>query len=125
VGIGIYWRKKRTRETARGERIAMRLLNLPISVDLDKVGQFCVAHGVQRVSLFGSVLREDFDPSLSDVDVLIEFARETCPGWEFFGWAEDLSRFIGGKVDLHTPDSLSPHFREHVRREALTVYERT
>jgi uncharacterized protein len=47
---------------------------LPIPISRDKVAEFCRARGIQKLSLFGSVLREDFDPAHSDVDVLAEFA---------------------------------------------------
>lgn len=75
------------------------------------------------MSLFGSVLREDFDPARSDLDVLVEFLPGRTPGWEFFGWSEDLSQITGHAVDLHTPNSLSKYFREEVLREALPIYE--
>ena len=46
------------------------------------------------------------------------------PGWEFFGWHEDLAPILGRKVDLHTPNQLeSKYFRDEVLREAMTVYE--
>src|SRR5438477_11287043 len=92
--------------------IAMRVAELPIKIDTEKIAEFCRAHGICKLSLFGSVLREDFDPSRSDVDILVEFLPETLPGWEFFGWHEDLAALIGRKVDLHTPKSLSTYFRE-------------
>ena len=77
--------------------------------------------GIRKLSLFGSVLRDDFDPARSDVDVLAELLPTAQPGWEFFGWHEDLAPIIGRKVDLHTPNSLSQYFRDDVPREALTV----
>ncbi len=44
-----------------------------ISADREKIAEFCRAHNIRRLSIFGSVLREDFGPT-SDVDVLVEFA---------------------------------------------------
>lgn len=46
---------------------------LRISVDPEKVAQFCRRWNVTELSLFGSVLRGDFRPD-SDVDVLVDFA---------------------------------------------------
>ncbi|MCH7996082.1 MAG: nucleotidyltransferase domain-containing protein, partial [Planctomycetes bacterium] len=38
----------------------------------DRIADFCQRHGIRRLALFGSVLRDDFRPD-SDVDVLVEF----------------------------------------------------
>ena len=101
----------------------MSVAELPIRVDRERLAAFCRAHGIRKVSLFGSVLRDDFDPARSDVDVLVEFLPARIPGWEFFGWGEDLAPVFGRMVDLHTPDSLSKYFRDEVLREAVSVYE--
>ena len=101
----------------------MSIAELPITIDREKIAEFCRARGIRRLSLFGSVLREDFDPRRSDVDVLAEMKPESRPGWELFGWHEDLARILGRKVDLHTPNSLSQYFRDEVLREAMTIYE--
>ena len=47
--------------------------HLPINIDKEKIAVFCRTHGIGRLSLFGSVLRDDFDPVRSDVDVLAAF----------------------------------------------------
>ena len=101
----------------------MNVAELPIVIDHEKIAVFCRARGIRKLSLFGSVLRDDFDPQRSDVDVLAELLPTARPGWEFFGWHEDLAPIIGRKVDLHTPNSLSKYFRAEVLREALPVYE--
>ncbi len=101
----------------------MSVAELPIAIDREKIAAFCRERGIRKLSLFGSVLRDDFDPQRSDVDMLAEFLPGRTPGWEFFGWNEDLGPIIGRKVDLHTPNNLSRYFRDEVLREALTVYE--
>lgn len=50
-------------------------IELPINLDHEKIAAFCRARGIRRLSLFGSVLRDDFDPDRSDVDVLAEFKQ--------------------------------------------------
>jgi predicted nucleotidyltransferase len=99
------------------------IAELPIQIDREKIAAFCRQRGIRRLSLFGSVLRDDFDPARSDVDVLAELLPDAHPGWEFFGWHEDLAPILGHKVDLHTPNSLSKYFRDEVMREALMIYE--
>jgi predicted nucleotidyltransferase len=49
---------------------------LPIQFDRDRVAAFCRDRGIVRLSVFGSVLRDDFDPSRSDIDVLADFKPE-------------------------------------------------
>jgi predicted nucleotidyltransferase len=93
---------------------------LPIRVPKRGLAAFCRRHHIRRLSLFGSVLRDDFGPS-SDVDVLVEFEEGHVPGLEFFGMQEELTSILGHPVDLNTAGFLSPHFREDVLREALPV----
>ena len=52
--------------------------DLPIRIDRDALAAFCRARGIRKLSLFGSVIRDDFDPRRSDVDVLAEFAPGVC-----------------------------------------------
>jgi predicted nucleotidyltransferase len=44
-----------------------------------RIADFCQRHHMCRLSLFGSVLRDDFNPE-SDVDVLVEFEPGTRAG---------------------------------------------
>ncbi len=92
-----------------------------IPINSDKIADFCRKHHIRRLSLFGSVLRDDFGPE-SDVDVLVEFEPGHTPGLAFFSMEEELSRIIGRKVDLNTPGFLSPYFRDIVERESEVQY---
>ena len=90
-----------------------------IAVPREQVAEFCRRHHIRKLSLFGSVLRDDFRPD-SDVDVLVEFEPEHIPGLiRFAGMELELSQLLGGrKVDLNTPQFLSPYFRDEVLEEA-------
>jgi len=101
----------------------MSMAELPIALDREKIARFCRERGIRKLSLFGSVLRDDFEPRRSDVDVLAEFAPGVRPGLKFFGYADELAEVIGHKVDFHTAAWLSQYFREDVLREALPIYE--
>ena len=101
----------------------MSVAELPIAFDREKIERFCRERGIRKLSLFGSVLRDDFDPRRSDVDVLAEFAPGVQPGLEFFGYADELAEIIGRKVDFNTAAWLSPYFRDEVIREAVPIYE--
>jgi hypothetical protein len=87
-----------------------------------KVASFCRKHHIRKLSLFGSVLREDFGPT-SDVDVLVELADGDVPGFEFIRIQEELSTLLGGRrVDLLTSRALSPFLREKILQSAETRY---
>ncbi|MFN0011872.1 MAG: nucleotidyltransferase family protein [Phycisphaerales bacterium] len=85
------------------------------------VQAICARYGALRLSLFGSILRDDFGPH-SDVDVLVEFEPGGGPGlFGFAGMQSELSECFGRSVHLHTPSMLGPTFREAVQREARVV----
>lgn len=90
--------------------------------DISKVIAFCRRNRVNRLSLFGSVLRDDFRPD-SDVDVLIEFESGQEPGMlRLAAMERELSDIIGRKVDLRTPEDLSRYFRDEVVSAAEELY---
>ena len=43
-----------------------------LEIPVDRLGDFCRRYHIRRLSLFGSVLREDFTDK-SDIDVLVQF----------------------------------------------------
>lgn len=98
---------------------------LPIQIDREKVAEFCRARGIRKLSLFGSVVRDDFDPARSDVDVLAEFepGALTGVGFRYFGYGEELAAIVGRKVDFCS--RLNRYIETAVRREAVPIYERT
>ena len=103
----------------------MSVVELPIALDREKLAGFCRERGIRKLSLFGSVLRDDYDSERSDVDVLAEFSPGVHPGIKFFGYGDELAEIIGHKVDFNTAEWLSKHFRDDVIREAVTIYEQT
>jgi predicted nucleotidyltransferase len=93
-----------------------------VRTDHKIIAEFCVSNHIKKLSLFGSVLRDDFRPD-SDVDVLVEFEPDFRIG--FIGMASleiELSRIIGHKVDLRTPNELSQYFRDKVLATAEVQY---
>lgn len=93
-----------------------------IEIPKDKIAAFCREHRIRRLALFGSVLRQDFQPG-SDVDVLVEFEPGHRIGLIRLARIErELSELIGRKVDLNTEGFLSPYFRDEVLKEAEVHY---
>ena len=93
-----------------------------IPIPAEALADFCRRNHIRRLSLFGSVLRDDFGPD-SDVDVLVEFEPDHIPGLAFFGMQDELSEILGRRVDLNTAGFLSPRFRDDVLAEADALYE--
>jgi predicted nucleotidyltransferase/DNA-binding transcriptional ArsR family regulator len=91
------------------------------NVPKPRLAEFCRRHHIRRLSLFGSVLRDDFKPD-SDIDVLVEFEPGHVPGFAIIDIEGELSRLVGRKVDLRTAGDLSRYFRERVVREARLEY---
>ncbi len=88
----------------------------------EKIDEFCRRHHIRKLSLFGSVLREDFKPS-SDVDILVEFEPGKIVGLiRMAGLEIELSQILGRKVDLRTPEELSRYFRQEVLESAQVQY---
>lgn len=88
----------------------------------DQIAELCRAQGVRRLSLFGSILRENFNAE-SDVDILVEFESGRTPGlFGFAGLQLTLSSVIGRRVHLHTAKMLAPEYRDDVVREARVQY---
>lgn len=108
-----------------GRNLFVDLAELPIRIDRDEIAAFCRARGIRRLSLFGSILRDDFDPRRSDVDVLAEFEPGTLQnaGFRYFGYGDELARIIGRKVDFCS--RLNRHVDTDVRQQVLPIYERT
>ena len=92
-----------------------------ITIDREKISDFCRKHHIRKLAFFGSVLREDFKPE-SDVDVLVEFEQGYIPGLAFFTMERELSEILNYKVDLNTSQFLSPYFRDQVLAEAEAQY---
>jgi predicted nucleotidyltransferase len=67
---------------------------------MEAIAEFCRRWKITELSLFGSVLRDDFRPD-SDVDVLVTFAPDVP--WTLLDQVEmerELAKIIGRRIDL-------------------------
>lgn len=88
----------------------------------EAIADFCDRHGVRRLAVYGSVLRDDFRDD-SDVDVLVEFRPGKVPGLLAVAAMElELGELFGREVELRTYEDLSRHFRDRVRASARELY---
>lgn len=96
----------------------------PIAIPRDRLEQLCVQYKIAKLSLFGSILRDDFTDK-SDVDFLVEFQKDYTPTFLVMAQIEvELSDLLQGRIaDLRTLAELSPYFRDRVMAEARVQYE--
>lgn len=93
-----------------------------IEIPRERIAAFCRKNHIRRLSLFGSILRDDFRPD-SDIDFLVEFEPGKTPS--LLGMARleiELSEMLGRGVDLRTPEDLSRYFRDEVLATAAPQY---
>ncbi len=64
--------------------------------------------GVRRCGLFGSFVRDEISPT-SDVDLFVEFEPRQKTFLNFVNLSIFLEGMLGRKVELVTPESLSPY----------------
>ena len=81
-------------------------------IDRTKLEAFCRKWQVQELSLFGSVLRDDFGPD-SDVDVLVSFHPDAPWSlWDLMDMKAELEDFFGRPVDLVEKEALRNPWRK-------------
>jgi predicted nucleotidyltransferase len=74
---------------------------LAIPIPHERIAEFCRKWGIRKLSFFGSVVRDDFDPARSDIDVLVEYCDARKVSFFDMSRAErELTAIFGRKVDL-------------------------
>lgn len=93
-------------------------LVLPKAAILD----FCRAHAVRELAVFGSAVRDDFHRD-SDIDVLIDLAPGARVGLVALQRMRDeLAGILGRRVDLLTRNGLNRHIRDDILRGAEIIH---
>ena len=121
-----------------GERVEISLRVLPgepfnavptsLAVHLKPLRALCRRFSVRRLSAFGSVLRPDFDPERSDIDLAVEFGRSRRhgPADQYFAFKESLERLLGRAVDLVEMKAMADsRLKRIIERTQVPVYEQT
>jgi hypothetical protein len=93
--------------------------NIQIPIDDKKIAEFCHRWKITELALFGSVLRDDFRPDSSDIDVLVSFFQDAC--WTLFNLVDmedELKAIFGREVDLVERKSIEQS-RNYLRRKAI------
>ncbi len=77
-------------------------------------------HKVARLLVFGSVLRNDFNPETSDIDLMVEFLPGVHKGWldEYTDLKSAMESLFSRRVDIITDQiSRNPYFNASADRE--------
>jgi predicted nucleotidyltransferase len=94
-----------------------------IPIPTEQLADFCRRHGIRKLSLFGSVLRDDFRPN-SDIDVLVEFQPDRIIGWKIIEIEDELSALLGDrKVDMVRSDALYHRLKDRILASSVVQYE--
>jgi uncharacterized protein len=72
---------------------------------------------IRSIALFGSVVRDDFDPKKSDIDIMVDFSNVSFD--IFLNLADELEALFGRKVDMITKDSLKPRHWEYLHDKVI------
>ena len=101
---------------------AVSTSSIPLKIPQKKLATFCRQFHIRKLSLFGSVLRDDFNFE-SDLDILVEFEPEARIGLLTFARTQrELSELFQRPVDLVTPEGLKPLIKETILRQAKVIY---
>ncbi len=94
-----------------------------LTVDRERIAAFCRKWKIQELSLFGSVLRDDFRPQ-SDVDVLVVYEEGAERDlWDHLHAEEELTEILGREVDLvEKPAVRNPFRRRHILSNREVIY---
>lgn len=91
----------------------------------DEIVEVCRRHGVARLDVFGSALRDDYRPHGSDLDFLVEFgpmepyARVDA----YFDLLEELRTLLGSNIDLVMAGAVkNPYIARDIERTRRVLY---
>lgn len=97
--------------------------NIAINLPIKEIESFCQRWKVKELSLFGSVLRDDFNPQKSDIDVLIDFLPDAHWGWDIVTIKDELEQLFNRPVDLVSKRAIEKSRNPYRKQEILNSYE--
>ena len=100
------------------------MLNLLVD-KMDTIRQACKHFNVVRLDIFGSALREDFEPNRSDIDLPLDFGLMSPVDKPdaYFGLLNELRTILGTQVDLVMVGALkNRNIRDDINRTKQQLY---
>lgn len=89
-----------------------------------EIATLCRRFQVRRLEVFGSAVRDDFDPARSDVDLLIEFEPDAPKTFDhYFGFKEAMEALLGRPIDFLMDGALrNPYLRAAIEESKEVVF---
>ncbi len=90
-----------------------------------QITKLCGQYKVKSLELFGSAVRNDFDSSNSDIDLLVLFEDSALKNYadNYFGLKNDLQSLFSSSVDLVVTSSIkNPYFLESIQADRQSLY---
>jgi len=91
----------------------------------ESLEDLCRHHHVRQLTLFGSALREDFDPVHSDLDMLVDFFPLSPEEYaeNYFALSADLTQLFSRRVDLIAARAVrNPYLKREIEANRKTLY---
>ena len=95
-----------------------------IELDSEEIKAFCRKWKIKELSVFGSILRDDFRTD-SDVDFLADFEEDE--EWDLFDeihMHEELEQIAGRKADLISRRALEFGGNKRFQKEVISTLEK-
>jgi len=89
-----------------------------------EIEALCRRYGVHRLDVFGSAVRDDFDPKRSDVDFLVQFEPGRTPSLRgYLDLRDALASVLDKPVDLVMDTAVrNPYIRRAIESERRLIY---
>lgn len=91
----------------------------------EQIVEVCRNHQVAKLVVFGSVMRDDFDPERSDIDFLVEFLPGSLKPWagEFFELKQALTVLFAREIDLGSMKAIrNPYVAASIEQDRELLY---
>ena len=92
---------------------------------LDAIAAACRRHHVARLHAFGSLLRPDYRPGESDIDLLVEFQPLAASNLykSYFALLNELRQGLASQVDLVMADAMrNPYIKQSIEASKQEIY---
>ena len=76
-------------------------------------------YAISKIGLFGSVVRNDFSQTNSDIDIIVDFSKPI--GIEFIDLADYLEQKIKRKIDLVSKNGIKPKYYQAIESDIVYV----
>ncbi len=87
---------------------------------LQKLKPFLIRkYHISSIGLFGSVVRADYSPVTSDIDIIVDFSKPI--GIEFIDLADLIEKELKKKVDLVSKNGIKIKYFQQIEPEIIYV----